>query len=230
MSEKYLVTSHGFATDPDSGKLFSSSAEYLLNDRTMINFDHFKKYQDGNDGDIYIPSLDEQTEKLSRFISSLDGEVLLMAHSRGTTAACGAAILENVTNVVLMAPPHEAGSDTIVQMIRDRGGGRDENGDLILHRTNSTSKIYISSNYFPNMEAFEHMETYQRVADTKPTIFVTGARDTVVDENIIREIRGATHMSVDAGHNLYNREKDVREQLAIDLAVALGARAINHDE
>lgn len=226
MSEKYLVTSHGFATDPDSGKLFSSVAKYLLDDRTLINFDHYKRYQRGNPGDIYIPSLDEQTENLVNFVKKIDGEVVVMGHSRGTTATTGAAYLDNVTNVILMAPPHEAGSDTIVQMVRERGGGEGENGELILNRRNSDSKIYISADYFPTMEAFDHMGTYQDVVNTKPTVFVTGRHDRVVRESVIQTIQNATYISVDAGHNLYNKEKDVREKLAIDLAVALGERAI----
>lgn len=226
MSEKYLVTSHGFATDPDSGKLFSSAAKYLLADRRFINFNHYKKYQRGNHGDIYVPSLDEQTENLMEFVQGLDGEVTLMAHSRGTTSACGAALLENVTNVILMAPLAEAGSEHIVKMIRERGGGENEDGELILPRSGSASKIYISKDYFPSMEAFAHIETYQHVADKRPAVIVTGSRDVVVDQSKILQIRNATHISVDAGHNLYNKEKDVREQLAVELAIALGERAI----
>jgi hypothetical protein len=224
MSEKYLVTSHGFATDPDSGKLFSAVAKYLLSERQLINFDHYKKYKKGDTGDIYVPSLDEQTENLTNYVRRLDGEVVLMGHSRGTTSTCGASALDNVTDVILMAPLHEAGSDTILAMIKKRGGGESDDGELILHRSNSESKIYISKDYFPNMEAFDHMGTYQRVADSKSTIIVTGARDKVVNQRTIQQITNVTHISVDSGHNLHG--DDVREKLAIELAVAMGERAI----
>jgi pimeloyl-ACP methyl ester carboxylesterase len=224
MSERYLVTSHGFATDPDSGKLFSTAAKYLLSERQLINFDHYKKYKKGDAGDIYVPSLDEQTENLTNYVRRLDGEVVLMGHSRGTTSVCGAATLNNVTNVILMAPLHEAGSDTIVAMIRERGGGEGDDGELTLHRNNSESKIYISKDYFPNMEAFDHIGTYQQVANSKPTVIVTGARDKVVDQSVIQQITNATHISVDSGHNLHGDQ--VREKLAIELAVAIGERAV----
>jgi hypothetical protein len=119
---------------------------------------------------------------------------------------------------------HEAGSDKIIAMIKERGGGEGNDGELTLHRHNSESKIYISKGYFPNMEAFDHMGTYQQVADSKSTIIVTGARDKVVDQSVIQQITNATHISVDSGHNLHGDQ--VREKLAIELAVAMGERAV----
>lgn len=194
---KTVICSHGFAVRANSLGLFSDiKATFPGYEFTMFDYYDIKP-----NGDQVVRPLEEQAELLQQKINTApDGDIILLCHSQGGTVA-GLIDLRRVIKVILLAPPVEFDSDTLLLRLQKRRGSKlDRYGMSVVPRSDGTT-MYMPSEYLDSLERYDRTMLYQDMADTVPTTIVRAVDDEILGLTAVDKLKNIQLIDIAADHN-----------------------------
>lgn len=194
---KTIICSHGFAMRADSAGMFTDIAAVFQGyDFTMFDYYNYQP-----NGDHTVRSLDEQATLLQQQIDAApDGDIIVLAHSQGSTVA-GLVDLARVNKIILLAPPVDISRASLVNRMRHRKGAKlNAYGTSTIPRSNGTI-MTIPVEYMDSIEAHDRLTLYQKMAITKPTTIIRAMHDETLGPTNFDALQNITVIDVDADHN-----------------------------
>ncbi len=208
-----VLCSHGFGVGADSRGMFTQIAA-AFPEHTFVMFDY---NQIDKSGDMVVRPLDEQAKILQRKRAEIKEDVILLCHSQGCMVA-GLASLNNVSKVILLAPPSKMDVAKMLRLFGFREGSVvNRNGVSRLARSDGSYTL-VPKEYFDFIDTVNPLSVYQKIGEKFESVILKAHDDEILGETNF-DGTGIPVLIIDGDHNFSGKyRKGLLETLQSELA------------
>lgn len=220
--EKHVITYPGFAEHKSAKGLFddieaAASDEYI--------FHQLPFYEEKDNGDRVIRSIEEHTGILQNYMDDLQGEIVMLAKCGGSRIAASMDDdhIRRLSKLCLFNPPYRASRSLLMGRIeKEWNGYRLPDGSWAVPRNENASYI-VTADYIQDATGLDLLNRYRQIAagDT-PLYVVRGLEDKVIPPIDVDRISGAIGIDIKHGdHHLTKKSRKKVIAALFDRAILL---------
>lgn len=210
-SEKHVITYPGFAEHKSAKGLFdeieaASSAEY--------RFHQLPFYNELNNGDRVVHSIDHHVGIVQDYMDDLDGEIIMLAKCGGSrvVASMDDGHIQRLSKLCLFNPPYRASRSVLIGRIENEWNGKLlTDGSWAVPR-NENANYIVTADYIHDASGLDLLDRYRQIAiSNTPFYIVRGMEDKVIPPIDVDRITGA--VGIDIEHGDHHLTKDARKKV-----------------
>jgi hypothetical protein len=199
---KHVITYPGFAESLTARGLYTDmEAEYS----PPYNFHILPFYEELENGDRVVHSINEHAETIQNYMDGLDGEIVMISKCGGTrpTVAMDDKYIARLSKLCLINPPWRVSNTFLEYQLAGWGGHKQTDGSWTLPRGDA-GRYVITNEYIHDATTTDMIGRFNEIARSDTDLyFVRAMKDEMFPPIRTDKVVGATFIDIEGGdHHL----------------------------